>query len=148
MLTWEGSWPNSLVWRPPWLHTCSVKNKLLNTGFICWTYKIVVNLLKIKSKDIARYQSQSHSLILIRQQYYASQTIARKICKYVSLWTTIFSNEFIASLLKTGYICRKYNIDKALLMISEDTFSKENHRIKERLPSNKSKTYRLVTSQE
>ena len=131
MLTREGSWPNSLVRTPPWLHTCSVKNKLLNTGFICWTYKIVVNLLKIKSKDIAQYQSQSHSLILIRQQYYASQTIARKICKYVSLWTTkIFINEFIASLLKTGSICRRYNIDKALLKISENTFSKENHRIK------------------
>ena len=27
MLTWEGSWPNSLVRRPPWLQACSVKNK-------------------------------------------------------------------------------------------------------------------------
>ena len=27
MLTWEGSWPNSLVGRPPWLQACSVKNK-------------------------------------------------------------------------------------------------------------------------
>ena len=27
MLTWEGSWPNSLVRRPLWLQACSVKNK-------------------------------------------------------------------------------------------------------------------------
>ena len=27
MLTWEGSWPNSLARRPPWLQACSVKNK-------------------------------------------------------------------------------------------------------------------------
>ena len=27
MLTWEGSWPNSFVRRPPWLQACSVKNK-------------------------------------------------------------------------------------------------------------------------
>ena len=33
MLTWEGSWPNSLVRRPPWLQACSVKNKKTNTTF-------------------------------------------------------------------------------------------------------------------
>ena len=34
MLTWEGSWPNSLVRRPPWLQACSVKNKQTNMYFL------------------------------------------------------------------------------------------------------------------
>ena len=49
MLIWEGSWPNSLVRRPPWLQACSVKNKQTNKNLnfdfkktltlLCTTYK-------------------------------------------------------------------------------------------------------------
>ena len=50
MLTWEGSWPNSLVRRPPWLHACSVKNKQKTNIFV--KKNIIVNFIiqKLKSK--------------------------------------------------------------------------------------------------
>ena len=43
MLTWEGSLPNSLVRRPPWLQACSVKNKqkIENISHFTCTYTIV-----------------------------------------------------------------------------------------------------------
>ena len=43
MLTWEGSWPNSLVRRPPWLQACSVKNKQ--------SCKFQVSLLRLVQKQ-------------------------------------------------------------------------------------------------
>ena len=45
MLTWEGSWSNSLFRRPPWLHACSVKNKQTNKN-------LSLNFLHIRISSI------------------------------------------------------------------------------------------------
>ena len=50
MLTWEGSWPNSLVRRPPWLQACSVKNKTDLHLKIEFFFYVKFDLIKAKFK--------------------------------------------------------------------------------------------------
>ena len=56
MLTWEGSWPNSLVRRPPWLHACSVKNKQTN-----WAAEAFLNVWRWPMKQTIEEKSRIFS---------------------------------------------------------------------------------------
>ena len=93
MLTWEGSWPNSLVWRPPWLHACSVKNKQTKNFYIMTlSVQLEQMSLSVEVKQLNVWHEKKanlFSLLMIN-------------------WIMIPFTNVNLRLLKWGVICHKY----------------------------------------
>ena len=123
MLTWEGSWPNSLVRRPPWLHACSVKNKqplpsnflvlvfmILEYVLILWTRysfywkTLLVNWLR--TKQATQWCSLKHCcpVLIYLQAYWLLETLQTLfyLHQILNLTWFYFNTEAIFHLFVTG----------------------------------------------
>ena len=116
MLTWEGSWPNSLVRRPPWLQACSVKNK--TKQFCCW-------ISWHSEKFICFIWVQDAQEIICIKIYLAMSTFMINCCSTVSVLIAI---AYLFIFQPKLYISSTLNIDLILWhtqLIRQD--SKEIH---------------------
>ena len=90
MLTWEGSWPNSLVRRPPWLQVCSVKNKQTNKECFSKEYDNPLYCALTLSGMTLENQEKCWSLEPPRGNFYKTQLAGLnvKITRLMSILTS------------------------------------------------------------